>query len=220
MKFGYARMSTKEQNLDQQIDWLRDQGVAYQNIYVEKISGVKANRPQFNRLMERLREGDTVLVESFSRLARSTKDLIDIIEMLDGMGVVLVSSKENFDTSTAQGELMLTIVQSFAQFERELIIERTKEGLADARSRGKKGGRKPLSKEKVANALKLYDTNSMSLKEIEDITGVSVSTIYRRLREQRANNAAYINKLNESRAQIKQGKVIVKTMEELEEMLD
>lgn len=218
MKFGYARVSTKEQNLDRQIDWLREQGVEDRNIHVEKISGVKANRPEFNRLMEKLREGDTVLVESFSRLGRSTKDLIDIVERLDRMGVLLISSKENFDTSTAQGKMMLTIVQAFAQFERDLIIERTKEGLAAARARGKKGGRKPLPKDKVAKALKLYDTNTMSLKEIQEMTGVSASTIHRRIRQRKSNNAAYIKKIDESMEQLKQGKVVIKTMEELEEM--
>lgn len=218
MKFGYARVSTKEQNLNRQIDWLREQGVENQHIHVEKISGVKANRPEFNRLMEKLREGDTVLVESFSRLGRSTKDLIDIVERFDKMGVLLVSNKEDFDTSTAQGKMMLTIVHAFAQFERDLIIERTKEGLAAARARGKKGGRKPLPKGKVDKALKLYDTNTMTLKEIEDMTGVSASTIYRRLRKQEANNAAFLNKIDESINQIKQGKVFIKTMEELEEM--
>lgn len=218
MKFGYARVSTKEQNLDRQIDWLRDQGIEDQNIHVEKISGVKANRPEFNRLMEKLREGDTVLIESFSRLGRSTKDLIEIVERLDEMGVLLVSSKDNFDTSTAQGKMMLTIVQAFAQFERDLIVERTKEGLAAARARGKKGGRKPLPKDKVAKALKLYDTNTMSLKEIQEMTGVSASTIHRRIRQRKSNNAAYIKKIDESMEQLKQGKVVIKTMEELEEM--
>lgn len=217
MKFGYARVSTKEQNLDRQIDWLREQGIEDQNIHVEKISGVKANRPEFNRLMEKLREGDTVLVESFSRLGRSTKDLIEIVERLDKMGVLLVSSKDNFDTSTAHGKMMLTIVQAFAQFERDLIVERTKEGLAAARARGKKGGRKPLPKGKVEKALKLYKSNTMSLKEIQEATGVSPSTIHRRIRKQK-ENVAYLNKIEESMSQLKHGKVVIKTMEELEEM--
>lgn len=183
MKFGYARVSTKEQNLDRQIDWLRGQGVEENNIHVEKISGVKANRPALNLLFEKIRLGDIVLVESFSRLGRSTKDLIEIVERLEKMGVVLISSKESFDTSTAQGKLMLTIVQAFAQFERDLIIERTKEGLAAARARGRKGGRKPLPKDKIEKALKLYETKTMSLKDIKEMTGVSASTIYRNLKK-------------------------------------
>ncbi len=188
MKFGYARVSTRVQNLDRQLDWLKEQGCEDKNIHVEKISGVKANRPELSRLVEKLREGDTVLVESFSRLGRSTKDLMELVELFNDMGVTLISSKENFDTSTAQGKLMLTIIQAFAQFERDLIVERTKEGLAAARARGRTGGRKPLPKDKVERALKLYDSNTLSLKEIQEATGVSASTIYRRINNNASNS--------------------------------
>ena len=134
-----------------------------------------------NRLKDKLRPGDTVVVESFSRLGRSTKDLIELVNYFEEHDVKLVSLKENFDTTTPQGRLMMTVFQAFSQFERDLIVERTKEGLKSARARGRKGGRPRVNHREVERALKLYHTREYSVKEITEMTGISGATLYRYL---------------------------------------
>lgn len=176
-KYGYARVSTKEQSLDRQLDMLRAMGC--DEVLSEKMSGTKANRPQLNRLKDKLRAGDTVYIESWSRLGRSTRDLLEQVSWFEGRGVNLVSIKENFDTSTPQGKLMLTVFQAFAEFERDLISQRTREGLSSARARGRKGGRPPKKQRDVQNALKLYDSRMYSISDICRMTGLSQSTLYR-----------------------------------------
>lgn len=141
----------------------------------------KANRPQLNRLKDKLRPDDTVIVESFSRLGRSTKDLIDLVNYFEEHNVKLISLKENFDTVTPQGRLMMTVFQAFSQFERDLIVERTKEGLKSARARGRKGGRPPVNQRDIERAIKLYKSEEYSVKEIVEMTGISKSTLYRYL---------------------------------------
>jgi len=115
-KIGYARVSTTEQNLDRQLDLLRSCGV--EKIYTEKMSGTKRDRPELNKLLERMEEGDTVVIESLSRLGRSTKDLIELVELFEKKGVQLVSLKESIDTSTSTGKLLFAIMSALAQFER------------------------------------------------------------------------------------------------------
>lgn len=181
MKFGYARVSTKQQNLDRQIDWLKKQGC--EEIFVEKESGTIANRPELMRMMDKLRDGDTVYFESFSRLGRSTKDLIDLVEKFRSKNINLVSSKENFDTSTPQGMLMLTLFQALAQFEREVIVERTKDGLAAARARGRSGGRPKSDKQQIEKALKMYDAKTFAIQDILDTCNISKTTLYKYVRE-------------------------------------
>jgi len=183
--YGYARVSTRSQELNRQLDILEKYNC--NKIYTEKITGTKANRPELNKLKENVREGDTIVVESWSRLGRSTKDLINLMDFFSEKGVNVISNKEQFDTSTAQGKLMLTVFQAFAEFERDLIVERTKEGLISARSRGRRGGRPKVKESKIDKALKMYDAQFHSLKEIEELSGVSTSTLYR-----------YINKRNNS----------------------
>lgn len=186
--YGYARVSTRSQELNRQLDILEKYNC--NKIYTEKITGTKANRPELNKLKENVREGDTIVVESWSRLGRSTKDLINLMDFFSEKGVNVISNKEQFDTSTAQGKLMLTVFQAFAEFERDLIVERTKEGLISARSRGRRGGRPKVKESKIEKALKMYDAQFHSLKEIEELSGVSTSTLYR-----------YINKRNNSGAE-------------------
>ena len=125
--------------------------------------------------------GDTVVIESLSRLGRSTKDLIELMELFKNKGVNLISLKENIDTTSSTGKLVYTIMSAIAQFERDIIADRTREGLKSARSRGKNGGRPKVSPEKVKQAVKLYSTNHYSVKEIEELTGVKKSTLYRNL---------------------------------------
>ncbi|HHP7430376.1 TPA: recombinase family protein, partial [Enterococcus faecium] len=128
---------------------------------------------------------DTVIVESFSRLGRSTKDLIDLVTYFEEHHVKLVSLKENFDTSTPHGRLMMTVFQAFSQFERDLIVERTKEGLKSARARGRKGGRPRVNQKDVDRAVKLYKSQVYSVKEITEMTGISKATLYRYLKDNR-----------------------------------
>lgn len=175
--YGYARVSTRSQELNRQIDLLSEQNC--NEILTEKMTGTKADRPQLNRLKDKVRPGDTVIVESFSRLGRSTKDLIDLVTYFEEHKVKLVSLKENFDTSTPHGRLMMTVFQAFSQFERDLIVERTKEGLKSARARGRKGGRPRVNQRDIERALKLYDTQAYSIKEITEMTGISKATLYR-----------------------------------------
>ena len=176
--FGYARVSTDAQNLDRQLDALNNYGV--DKIYNEKMTGTKRDRPELEKMLDRMTEGDTVVIESLSRLGRSTKDLIELVELFEERGVHLVSLKESIDTSTSTGKLLFTLISAIAQFERDTIADRTREGLKAARARGHFGGRPKFDEEKVRQAIKLYNTNQYSLAEIEELTGVKKSTLYRR----------------------------------------
>ena len=177
--FGYARVSTEAQNLDRQLDALNRYGV--DKIYNEKMTGTKRDRPELEKMLERMTEGDTVVIESLSRLGRSTKDLIELVELFEKRGVHLVSLKEQIDTTTSTGKLLFTLMSAIAQFERDVIADRTREGLKAARARGHFGGRPKFDDEKVRQAIKLYNTKEYSLKEIEELTGVKKGTLYRRL---------------------------------------
>lgn len=179
--FGYARVSTDAQNLDRQLDALNNYGV--DKIYNEKMTGTKRDRPELEKMLDRMTEGDTVVIESLSRLGRSTKDLIELVELFEARGVHLVSLKESIDTSTSTGKLLFTLMSAIAQFERDTIADRTREGLKAARARGHFGGRPRFDEEKVRQAIKLYHTGQYSIKEIEDLTQVKRSTLYRRLRK-------------------------------------
>lgn len=177
--FGYARVSTEQQNLDRQIDALKKYGCDM--IYNEKMTGTKKERPELSKMLDRMTEGDTVVVESLSRLGRSTKDLIELVELFQSKGVHLVSLKESIDTSTSTGKLLFTLMSAIAQFERDVIADRTREGLRSARARGRMGGRPKTNPDSIKKAIKLYNTNQYSVKEIEELTGVKKSTLYRNL---------------------------------------
>lgn len=177
--FGYARVSTEQQNLDRQLDALEKYGVDM--IYNEKMTGTKRDRPELEKMLDRMTEGDTVVVESLSRLGRSTKDLIELTELFEQKGVHLVSLKEQIDTSTSTSKLLFTLMSAIAQFERDVIADRTREGLKSARTRGRKGGRPKVNPETVKKAAKLYNTKQYTIKEIEELTGVKKSTLYRNL---------------------------------------
>lgn len=179
--FGYARVSTEHQNLDRQMDMLRHYGV--DKIYMEKMTGTKRERPQLVALLDHMTEGDTVVIESLSRLGRSTKDLIELVELFDSRGVNLVSLKEAIDTSTSAGKLLFTLMSAIAQFERDVIAERTKEGLKAARARGKHGGRPTVDSRKLTQAKKLYEAGQHTLREIEELTGIKKATLYRSLQK-------------------------------------
>lgn len=183
-KVGYARVSTADQNLSRQIDMLREHGVDI--IFEEKMSGTKRDRPELNRMLAHLSPGDTVVVESLSRLGRSTKDLIELTELLQQKGTQLVSLKESIDTNTPTGKLLFTLMSALAQFERDVIAERTKEGLNAARARGRKGGRPKCDQRKLQQAIKLYNGGLHTVKEIEALTGIKKATLYRALCDETA----------------------------------
>lgn len=175
--FGYARVSTEAQNLDRQLDVLKKYGV--DKIYNEKMTGTKKDRSELTKMLDRMTEGDTVVIESLSRLGRSTKDLIELTELFHEKGVSLVSLKEAIDTNTSTGKLLFTLMSAIAQFERDCIADRTREGLKSARARGKVGGRPKMNPDNVKKAVKLYNTGQYSIKEIEELTGIKKSTLYR-----------------------------------------
>lgn len=177
--FGYARVSTEAQNLDRQLDALKKYGVDV--IYNEKMTGTKKDRPELSELLERITKGDTVIIESLSRLGRSTKDLIELTELFKSKGVRLVSLKESIDTETSTGKLLFTLMSAIAQFERDTIADRTREGLRSARARGKTGGRPKTNSNNIKKAVKLYNTRQYSIKEIEELTGIKKSTLYRNI---------------------------------------
>lgn len=177
--FGYARVSTEAQNLDRQLDALKRYGVDV--IYNEKMTGTKKDRPELTKLLERITQGDTVVIESLSRLGRSTKDLIELTELFKSKGVRLVLLKESIDTDSSTGKLLFTLMSAIAQFERDTIADRTREGLRSARARGRCGGRPKVNFDKIKKAVKLYCTGQYSIKEIEELTGVKRSTLYRNI---------------------------------------
>ncbi|NKD31632.1 recombinase family protein [Enterococcus casseliflavus] len=179
MVYGYARVSTRQQDLSRQLDLL--DRYECNKIYTEKISGVRANRPELNKLKKRVKENDKIIIESFSRLGRSTKDLIDLVYFFEKKGVKVISIKENFDTQTPQGKLMMTVFQAFSQFERDIIVERTKEGLESARARGNIGGRPRVDPALIQHALNLYQKEGKAVVDICAQTGLKRSTFYRYL---------------------------------------
>lgn len=184
MIIGYARVSTQDQNLERQLDNLTAAGC--ERIFNEKMTGTKSSRPELQTMLLTLRKGDTLIVDSFSRLSRSTKDLLAMVEKLTEIGVHLVSLKENLDTTTATGKMMLTMLSALSQFERDLIAERTRDGLKAARSRGRCGGRPRVGTDKGRKqALAMYHANAMSNSEIAERFGISLSTLNRWIRSEK-----------------------------------
>ncbi|MCB5235892.1 recombinase family protein [Niallia circulans] len=181
MIFGYMRVSTSEQNLERQEKALLEAGC--EKIFFEKVTGTKKERKELNRMIEQLREADTVIITDLTRLSRSTKDLIELVETFQEKQVNLKSLKESWiDTTTPQGKLMFTMFSGLAQFERDLISERTKEGLEIAKAKGKQIGRKAISESKIKYAFHLIDDGDMSIKEAAEEVGVSRMTLHRYLK--------------------------------------
>lgn len=178
MKIGYARVSTDDQHLERQLDQLHAEGA--EKIYTEKVTGMRFERPELKKLLENLREGDVVIVCELSRLSRSTRDLFTLVDKIQDCGADIKSLKESWiDTTTPQGKLLFTIFAGIGQFERDLISQRTREGLASARARGRHGGRPPKYNEKATFALQMYHNHAYSVSDILKATGLSKSTLYR-----------------------------------------
>ena len=184
MLIGYARVSTNEQNLDLQRDALLKAGCLEKNIYTDKITGTKAERVGLSQALSHLRMGDTFVVWRLDRLGRSLPHLIQTVTKLAEQGVAFKSITENIDTSSATGQLVFHIFGALAEFERNLIRERTVAGLQAARARGRLGGRPTLkpTATKVAMAKKLYADKSNSIADICRILHISRATLFRYIR--------------------------------------
>ena len=183
MRIGYVRVSTEEQNTARQDTLMKELDV--ERVYTDKISGKKKDRPGMDEMMNFIREGDTVIVESISRFARSAKDLLDLVEKLQEKKVEFVSKKENIDTTTPQGRFMLTVFGAMAELEREQILQRQAEGIAEAKKAGKYAGRKPIEVDEAAftEQYRAWKNGETAPKFICKKLGLSHSTFYRRVRE-------------------------------------
>jgi DNA invertase Pin-like site-specific DNA recombinase len=188
MIFGYTRVSKTDQNLDRQIDQLTKEKC--ERIFKDKITGMKVDRPELNKLLEQLRSGDTIIVTELARFGRSVKDLLFLIDIVNQRGANLRSLKEPWaDTTTPQGRMLFIIFAGISQFERDLICQRTKEGLESARARGRKGGRPEKPQNVVEMALKMYDSKDYSITEIKKATGVSKTALYRYIEKRKSEKA-------------------------------
>lgn len=178
MLVGYTRVSTVEQNEARQLEKLKELGC--EKIYIDKCSGKNTNRPEFNKMMDYVREGDIVYVTEWSRLSRSTMDLLTTLNSLEEKGVIVKSIKENFDTSTPQGKLILTVFAAISQFERELILQRQAEGIAIAKQQGKYKGRKckEYDKELLSQVICGLSDNSLTVTKAAELLGVTRATVY------------------------------------------
>ena len=184
---GYARVSDKAQCLDRQFDALRAAGVDKRSIYQEKMTGTAKNRPELVRMIQELQANDIVIVAELTRLSRSTKDLFEIVEQVKAKGADIKSLKESWlDTTTAQGKLMFTIFAGLSQFERDLISERTKEGLQAAKARGRHGGRPNKRTEKAVTVFAL-SKQGVRIADIVRQTQLSRSTVNRILKDLHAS---------------------------------
>lgn len=181
MKVGYARVSTHEQNLSLQNDELKKSGCT--EIFTDKISGAKSERPGLQKALGFLREGDSLIVWRLDRLGRSLKHLIEIITLLEERKIGFSSLQESIDSTTSGGKLIFHIFGALAEFERNLIRERTNAGLIAARARGRKGGRpRALDDKRIQQAKNLYDSRKHQVRDICETLGVSKSTFYNYLK--------------------------------------
>ena len=179
MNIAYVRVSTVEQNEARQLEGLKKYEI--DKWFTEKVSGKDTNRPELKNMMEFVREGDTVYVHDFSRLARSTKDLLDIVEQLKTKKVHLVSNKENLDSSTPTGKLMLTMIAAINEFERTNLLERQREGIAEAKKRGVYKGRKEIriSDREWNDLFQKYMRREINKKEFAKLLHISRPTLDR-----------------------------------------
>lgn len=184
MKIAYVRVSTVEQNEARQVEALKQHNI--EKWFIEKVSAKDTNRPKLQELLEFVREGDTVYIHDFSRLARSTKDLLEIVEILNAKQVHLFSNKESIDTSTPTGKLMLTMIGAIAEFERQNLLERQKEGIEIAKREGKFKGRKAVEVDEAVFNKLLNDYQQRKINKVQfaEQLGVSRPTLDKLLKEQ------------------------------------
>jgi len=179
-KIGYARVSTQDQDLSLQINALKQEGCS--QIYEERVSGKSGDRPELANCVKALRTGDTLVVWRMDRLGRSLRDLVEIVTDIEAKGIHFMSLNEKIETGTTPGKLMFHVFASMAEFERNLISERTRAGLAAARARGRVGGRKPaLSGKDIEHAKLLLKNPKITVTEVAERFGVTRQTIYRQV---------------------------------------
>ena len=185
--YAYCRVSSIDQNEDRQLDVMAALGIPPERVYLEKQSGKNTKRPQLQMLMDAVQQGDKVVVESISRFARNTRDLLELVERLTAKGVEFISQKEKIDTTTPTGKFMLTVFGAVAELERGYLLQRQAEGIASAKHRGKHLGR-PIKKapSDFGNLVKAWEHKEIPLsKVLERCGGISAATFYRRLAEYR-----------------------------------
>lgn len=184
MRIAYVRVSTAEQNEARQIEALKKYDI--EKWFTEKCSGKNTDRPKLQEMMDFAREGDEIYIHDFSRLARSTKDLLNIIEKLDTKGVKLVSNKENIDTHTPTGKLMLTMIGAIAEFERANILERQREGIIIAKRNGRMSGRKQkvILEDTWKEALSMYNSRQINKRQFAERLHISRPTLDKLLRKE------------------------------------
>ena len=198
MNLGYVRVSSADQHEERQIEALEKYGI--EKWFTEKVSGKDMNREQLQAMLDYMREGDTVYVEDFSRLARSTKDLLEITEMMKKKGVKLVSLKENLDTGTPMGQLMLTMIGAIAEFERQNILERQAEGIAIAKKKGVYKGRKKITADRLKNFnvyYRDYLNRDISKRQMALKLHISRPTLDRLIDERKAEDRGKKEEKNE-----------------------
>lgn len=181
MIVGYVRVSTVEQNEARQLVTMKQYNV--EKVFQEKVSAKDTNREQLNMMLEFVREGDTIVIHDFSRLARSTKDLLQIVELLEDKKVTLISNKENIDTSTPTGKLMLTMIGAINEFERSNMLERQREGIAIAKAEGKYKGRKEVKIDNFEEHYNRYITREINKSQLAKELGVSRPTLDKLIKE-------------------------------------
>ena len=187
-RIAYKRCSSIDQNIERQTEILSKYDI--DKNFEEKISGKNTNRPQLQAMLEYVREGDTVYIVDFSRLARNVKDLLDIVETLNNKGVKLVSVKENLDTATPQGKLMLTMLGAIYEFERAMILERQREGIALAKKRGVYKGRKPVVlPNNYDEVMDKWSKREINSKKAMQLLGLKSTKFYEFLKEYKAKKS-------------------------------
>ena len=184
--YGYIRVSTAEQHTDRQIIAISELNIPQENIYIDKLSGKNIARPNLQKLLSKVKHDDTIIVESVSRFARNTRDLLDLIEKLTAKEVNFVSQKESIDTTTPTGKFMLTVFGAVAELERGYTLQRQAEGIRAARLRGVRFGR-PVKKpsENFGEIVRQWERGILPFSYVLEQTGLTESTFYRRLREYR-----------------------------------
>jgi DNA invertase Pin-like site-specific DNA recombinase len=181
MRIGYIRVSTAEQHTARQEVLMEELGA--EQVFIDRISGKSADRPELKRMMIFVREGDVVIVESISRFARNTRDLLDLVEKLTAKGVEFISKKEAIDTTTPTGKFMLTVFGAVAELEREYILQRQKEGIAIAKANGVYKGRKPIERPDLPAVVALWRDGKITATEAMRRLDMRPSTFYRRVKK-------------------------------------
>lgn len=183
MQVGYIRISTAGQNIARQELLMRELGV--EMVFIDRMSGKNTDRPELKKMMAFVRQGDTVVVESISRFARNTRDLLELVEKLTAKGVEFVSKKEAIDTTTPTGKFMLTIFGAVAELEREYILQRQAEGIAIAKAQGVYKGRQPIVRPEFEQVVRLWRSGKLTAVEAQRRLDMKPSTFYRRVKEMR-----------------------------------